>query len=64
MPVMNSILYYQACVKAGVPAEMHLFENAPHGFGMSPTSVYASDPAVHQWPEEAITWMARHKLTN
>jgi acetyl esterase/lipase len=56
VPVMNSVLFYEACLKNGVPAEMHLFENGPHGFGLG-----VSDPGLKQWPDLAITWMSRHK---
>ena len=56
VPVMNSVLFYEACLKNNVPAELHIFENGPHGFGLGP-----NDPALKQWPDLAITWMFRHK---
>lgn len=59
VPVANSILYYQALVKAGVPAEMHILENGPHGFGMGANS---NDDTIKAWPEQALRWMGRHKL--
>ncbi len=59
VPVMNSILYYEACLKAGVPAEMHILENGPHGFGMGLTQ---NDDEIKSWPDQAIRWMTRHKL--
>jgi dipeptidyl aminopeptidase/acylaminoacyl peptidase len=59
VPVMNSILYYEACLKAGVPAEMHILENGPHGFGMGLTQ---NDDEIKSWPEQAIRWMTRHKM--
>src|SRR5262249_52185950 len=31
VPVENSVLFYQALHKAGVPAELHIFEKGPHG---------------------------------
>ena len=58
VPVMNSLLFYEACVKAGVPAEMHIPENGPHGFGMGLTQ---NDEALKAWPEQAFSWMRRHK---
>lgn len=60
VPVMNSILYYQACLKAGVPVEMHLLENGPHGFGMGLTGANANDEEMKSWPEQALRWMGRH----
>jgi dipeptidyl aminopeptidase/acylaminoacyl peptidase len=58
VPVMNSLLFYEACLKAGVPTEMHLLENGPHGFGMATPQ---TDPAIKAWPEEALRFLARHK---
>ena len=35
VPVENSIRFYQSCIKNKVPAEMHLYPNGGHGFGMN-----------------------------
>ncbi|OFX28897.1 MAG: hypothetical protein A2W90_08520 [Bacteroidetes bacterium GWF2_42_66] len=32
----NSIRFYEALKKAGVPAELHIYENGGHGFGIAP----------------------------
>ena len=37
VPVLNSVMFYTALVKAGVPAEMHIFESGPHGTGLAQT---------------------------
>jgi len=58
VPVKNSLLYYEACKKAGVSVEMHLEENAQHGFGMATN---LNDQTVKEWPEQALRFMARHK---
>jgi acetyl esterase/lipase len=58
VPVMNSILFYEACVKARVPAEMHILENAPHGFGMG---LNQNIEELKEWPGQALRFMARHK---
>ena len=34
VPPENSVLFWNACRAAGVPAELHVFEYGPHGFGM------------------------------
>lgn len=34
VPVQNSLRYYEACIKNKVPAELHLYPNGGHGFGM------------------------------
>jgi acetyl esterase/lipase len=58
VPVMNSILFYEACLKAKVPAELHIFENGPHGFGLG------TDPPLKTWPDLLFKWLDRnHFLT-
>ena len=32
--VENSLAYYQACLRQGVPAELHLFPRGGHGYGL------------------------------
>jgi acetyl esterase/lipase len=58
VPVKNSLLFYEACIKAGVPAEMHILDNGPHGFGMGAS---IDDETVREWPMQALRFMARHK---
>ncbi|MHB1021439.1 MAG: alpha/beta hydrolase [Acidobacteriaceae bacterium] len=52
VPVMNSVMFYSALVKAGVPAELHLFEKGPHGTGLA-----QSFPELRYWPELLEHWM-------
>jgi dipeptidyl aminopeptidase/acylaminoacyl peptidase len=52
VPVENSVRFYLALRKARVPAEMHLFENGPHGVGMA-----LSDPALSAWPSLLMNWL-------
>jgi acetyl esterase/lipase len=59
VPVMNSLLYYEACIKAGVAAEMHILDNGPHGFGMGDS---VDDATVREWPMQALRFMARHQM--
>ena len=59
MPVKNALLYYEACLKAGVPVEMHILDNGPHGFGMGDS---VNDATVREWPMLALLIMARHQL--
>ena len=47
VPVKNSLLFYEACLKAGVPVEMHILENGPQGFGMSAN---LNDQAIKECP--------------
>lgn len=55
VPVENSLGFYAAARKAGVPVEMHVFESGPHGFGLGGDS-----PELSQWPTLAASWMKTH----
>ena len=44
----NSVLFYLALRKAGVPAEMHIYETGPHGGGLA-----ARDPVLSTWPDSS-----------
>ena len=55
VPLENSILFYQALRKAGVPVEMHLFEKGAHGFGTAQGLGPTSD-----WPARLEAWMRAH----
>ena len=50
--VENALVYFNALKDVKVPAEMHLFAQGGHGFGLRPTSL----PISH-WPEEAERWL-------
>jgi acetyl esterase/lipase len=52
VPVENSINFYLALRRAGVPAEMHVYVAGPHGFGMNPGHGPTSD-----WPARCAEWM-------
>ena len=55
VPVANAVLFYDACVKAGVPVEMHLFEKGNHGVGMGGTR--APGNPVGEWPGLCLKWL-------
>jgi acetyl esterase/lipase len=52
VPVQNSVMFYLALRKAGVPAEMHIFEKGQHGVGLA-----QDDPALKAWPELLAAWL-------
>ncbi|HEY7390238.1 MAG TPA: alpha/beta hydrolase [Bryobacteraceae bacterium] len=52
VPAENAVSYYLALRKAGVPAEMHIFENGPHGVGLA-----LDDPALSRWPALLLSWL-------
>jgi acetyl esterase/lipase len=55
VPIENSIRFFQALTKAGVPAEFYAFEHGSHGMGMKAEFGTASD-----WPKRAEEWL-RHR---
>lgn len=48
----NSVRFYLALRQAKVPAEMHIFENGPHGVGLA-----MDDPALSMWPMLLTNWL-------
>lgn len=57
VPVEQSLRFYDALVKAGVPSEMHIFANGPHGTGLG-----KGNPALDQWPQLLETWLRAQGL--
>ena len=57
VPVENSIVFYQALTRAGVPAEMYLFEHGGHGMGMRDGLGTSS-----HWPRRAEEWLRERGL--
>lgn len=56
VPVNNSIVFYQACLRHGVPAEMHLYPRGGHGFGLN----NATTP--DRWTDRLRNWMEASDL--
>jgi len=52
VPPQNSVAFYLALHKAGVPAELHIFEKGPHGVGLD-----LNDPAMGMWPTLLANWL-------
>ncbi len=59
VPPENSALFYLALRKAGVPAELHIYERGPHGVGLAQT-----DEALSSWPERLANWLRVRGLLN
>ncbi|HAH87456.1 MAG TPA: alpha/beta hydrolase [Armatimonadetes bacterium] len=53
----NSVLFYLALRKAGVPAEIHIYEPGPHGVGLAP-----GYPALSSWSESLKRWFETRGL--
>jgi acetyl esterase/lipase len=55
VPVSNSVLFYEALLRAGVPAELHIFEQGSHGSGLA-----QADPQLRMWPILLQNWLHLH----
>ena len=56
VPVGNSLACFAALRAARVPAELHVFEEGGHGFGIW----LARGKPCAAWPELLLAWMGRH----
>ena len=52
VPPENSVLFYLALRKAGVPAELHIYERGPHGVGLAST-----DAVLSTWTQRLRDWL-------
>jgi acetyl esterase/lipase len=52
VPVENSVNFYLALKKAGVPVEMHIYQKGRHGVGLA-----AADPILCTWPDHLAAWL-------
>jgi acetyl esterase/lipase len=57
VPAENSIYFYLALRRAKVPAELHVFQKGPHGFGLG-----ATIPGTNAWPDLCAKWMGVNGL--
>jgi acetyl esterase/lipase len=57
VPAENSISFYLALKKAGVPGELHVFEKGPHGVGLD-----LQDPVEGVWPALLANWLRSRGL--
>jgi len=54
----NSVQLFLALKKAGVPAELHVFDAGGHGYGLRPLAEF---PVTH-WPQRCAEWLSRRGL--
>jgi acetyl esterase/lipase len=52
VPSENSVHFYLALRRAGVPAELHIYEKGRHGVGLAP-----GDPVLSTWPARLTDWL-------
>jgi acetyl esterase/lipase len=57
VPAENATYYFLALRKAKVPAELHVFQNGPHGVGLA-----MDDPALSEWSKLLTNWLRVHAI--
>lgn len=62
VPVENSLLFFQALTANGIPAQLHIFPEGPHGLALATEETAAPDgryinPACAVWIELANQWL-------
>ncbi|MCA9103458.1 MAG: alpha/beta hydrolase [Planctomycetales bacterium] len=55
VPAENSVMFYLALRKAGIPAEMHVYRPGRHGVGLAP-----GDPVLSTWAGHCEDWLQGH----
>ena len=55
LPALNSVEIFQRWTKAGLPAELHVYERGGHGFGFRRHHLPADD-----WPAAFRLWLKAH----
>jgi len=57
VPPENSVMFYLACRKHGVPAEMHIYEKGRHGVGLG-----RGIAGTEGWPAACQAWLKNHGM--
>ena len=52
VPVENSVMFYAALRRYGIPAEMHIYAHGEHGVGLA-----QKDPVLSTWPARLEDWL-------
>ncbi len=52
VPVENSLAYYRALHEHNIPAELHVYQNGPHGVGLG-----IADPVLFTWKDRLADWL-------
>lgn len=52
VPVQNSLAYYQALLKHGIPAEMHVYPYGRHGYSLA-----IGRGHLATWPDRVLEWI-------
>ncbi|MBU0716912.1 MAG: prolyl oligopeptidase family serine peptidase, partial [Planctomycetes bacterium] len=52
VPAENSVQFYLALRRAGVPAELHVYQHGRHGLGLAPGHLGTSN-----WSAQCVDWL-------
>jgi acetyl esterase/lipase len=58
VPAENAVAFYLALRRAGVPAELHIYQNGRHGLGLAP-----NEAGMSTWPDRLKDWLQVRQLT-
>jgi acetyl esterase/lipase len=56
--LVASVQRYQKLREANVPAELHLYDGVPHGFGLRASNT----GPITQWPSQFVDWLRVRKI--
>lgn len=59
VPPQNSLVFYDALQRAGVPAELHIYEKGRHGIGLG-----KQVPGSADWSDRCAEWMRVRGILN
>lgn len=54
VPMENSLMFAEALRKAGVPFDLHIYENGKHGMGLGDKPPFTHP---HQWAGDCLFWL-------
>lgn len=55
---LGAVLFYAGLKKLGIPAELHVYGNGGHGYGLRPVA----GSQISSWPEHAAHWLGTRGL--
>ena len=57
---VGAALFYAGLRKLNIPAELHVYGNGGHGYGLRPVD----GSQISSWPNHAAHWLGTQKLLN
>jgi acetyl esterase/lipase len=60
----NSVRFYLALKKAGIPAELHIYEKGKHGVGLGTDPNWTNEAYAADWSKRLASWLKLRGLLN